>query len=111
WSLTSAVPTILALATVLLGVVDIISAVTPEEAGRLRALTQVVPLPLAHAASAVTVGVGLLLIMLGHGLRRRKRRAFTAAVALLLLSTVLHVVKGLDVEEAVTTAVLAGALL
>ncbi|HET6816813.1 MAG TPA: phosphatidylglycerol lysyltransferase domain-containing protein [Mycobacteriales bacterium] len=109
--LAAAVPSILAFATVVLGIVDIISAVTPEQTARLHALTQVVPLPVAHAASAVTVGVGLLLTMLGHGLRRRKRRAFRAAVALLLLSTVLHVVKGLDVEEAVTTAVLAALLL
>jgi lysyl-tRNA synthetase class 2 len=100
----------LAVATVALGVVDIVSGVTPERVARLRALTQVVPLSLAHAASAFTVVAGLLLVMLGHGLRRRKRRAWRAAVALLVASTVLHVVKGLDVEEASVTAALAVAL-
>ena len=104
-------PTTLALATVALGVVDIVSAVTPERVARLRALTHVVPLPVAHAASAFTVVVGLLLVMVGHGLRRRKRRAWRAAVVLLVASTALHVVKGLDVEEATVTAVLAAALL
>ena len=99
-----------ALGTVVLGLVDVVSAVTPERAARLRSLTTVVPLGVAHAASAATAATGLLLILLGHGLRRRKRRAWRGAVALLLLSTALHVVKGLDTEEAIVTFVAAVAL-
>ena len=105
------VPTALALATMALGLVDIFSAVTPERAGRLRALTGVVPVSVERAASAVTVVAGLLLLMLGLGLRRRKRRAWRAAVGLLLLSSVLHIVKGLDVEEASVTLLLTVVLL
>ena len=101
------VPTALALATMALGLVDVFSALTPERVGRLEALTGVVPVSVERAASAVTVVAGLLLLMLGLGLRRRKRRAWRAAVVLLLLSTVLHVVKGLDVEEASVTFLLA----
>ena len=101
------VPTLLALATVALGVVDIVSALTPERAGRLKDLTTVVPLGVAHAASAGAAVAGLLLVLLGIGLRRRKRRAWRAAVVLLLVSTVLHVVKGLDGEEAAVTFALA----
>jgi lysyl-tRNA synthetase, class II len=104
------VPTALALATVLLGLVDIGSGLTPERAGRLQALTGIVPVSLERAASAATVVAGVLLVMLGLGLRRRKRRAWRAAVVLLSLSTVLHVVKGLDVEEASVTFLLAVAL-
>jgi lysyl-tRNA synthetase, class II len=100
------VPTAVALATMALGLVDVFSALTPERAARLRALTGVVPVSVERAASSVTVVAGLLLLMLGLGLRRRKRRAWRAAVALLALSTVLHVVKGLDVEEASVTVVL-----
>jgi lysyl-tRNA synthetase class 2 len=105
------VPAAFALATVLLGLVDVISAVTPERAGRLQELTNVVPLSVAHAASAATAVTGMLLILLGRGLRRRKRRAWRGAVALLLLSAGLHVAKGLDGEEAVATFVAAVALL
>jgi lysyl-tRNA synthetase class 2 len=101
------VPTAFALATVGLGVVDIVSALTPERAGRLKALTTVVPLQVANAASASTVVVGLLLVMLGHGLRRRKRRAWRGAVGLLLLSSALHLAKGLDGEEAAVTLLMA----
>ncbi|HEU5034511.1 MAG TPA: phosphatidylglycerol lysyltransferase domain-containing protein [Mycobacteriales bacterium] len=109
--LTRLVPTAVAAATVALGIVDLLSALTPERVGRLRALTQVVPLTVAHVASAGTAIAGLLLVMLGHGLRRRKRRAWRAAVVLSLASTVLHVVKGLDGEEAAATLVLGLALL
>jgi lysyl-tRNA synthetase class 2 len=109
--LVRGVPTLLALATVALGVVDIVSALTPERAGRLRALTTVVPLSVAHAASAGAAVAGLLLVLLGLGLRRRKRRAWRAAVVLLLTSTALHVVKGLDGEEAAVTFTLAVVLL
>jgi len=109
--LIAGVPTAFALGIVVLGVVDVVSAVTPERAGRLHELTTVVPLSVAHAASAATAVTGLLLILLGHGLRRRKRRAWRGAVTLLLLSTALHVVKGLDTEEAVVTFAAAVALL
>jgi lysyl-tRNA synthetase class 2 len=105
------VPSTVAFATVVLGLVDIGSGLTPERAERLRALTGVVPVTLERAASAGTVVAGVLLLMLGHGLRRRKRRAWRAAVVLLLVSTVLHVVKGLDVEEATVTLLVAVVLL
>jgi lysyl-tRNA synthetase, class II len=105
------VPTALAIATVGLGLLDIVSAITPERAARLHALTTILPLALAHVATAGTAVAGILLVMLGHGLRRRKRRAWRGAFALILLSAVLHVVKGLDGEEATVAFVLAGVLL
>jgi len=58
--------------------------------------------------AVAAAGVGLLL--LAGGLRRRHRAAWLAAVGLLAGSAVLHVVKGLDVEEALTEAFLAGLL-
>ena len=98
--LSRSAPALLAAATLALGIADIVSAVTPEQRDRLRALRQVVPLSLAHAASATTAVAGLLLVMLAHGLRRRKRRAWRAVVVLLALSVALHIAKGLDAEEA-----------
>ena len=104
---TGRVPALMAAATVLLGVVDVVSAVTPEDTNRLSVLKQVVPLRVAHVASASAAVAGVLLILLGHGLRRRKRRAWRATIAILVLSTILHLLKGLDVEEASITLALA----
>jgi len=109
--LVHGVPTALALATMAQGVVDIASALSRENTGRLADLTGIVPVTVERAASAVTAVAGLLLVMLGHGLRRRKRRAWRASVALLLLSSVLHIVKGLDIEEASVTLLLTFVLL
>ncbi|MFL6239775.1 MAG: phosphatidylglycerol lysyltransferase domain-containing protein [Actinomycetes bacterium] len=100
-------PPTLALFTAVLGVVNIVSALTPEQANRLSALRGAIPLTVSHAASAATAVVGLVLVMLAHGLRRRKRRAWRTAVVLLLVSTAFHLVKGLDVEEAGVTFLLA----
>ena len=94
------VPTAIAVATVALGIVDIVSALAPERAARLHDLTRVVPLGVAQGASAVTLVAGVLLVLLGQGLRRRKRRAWRAALALSVVTVALHVVKGLDLEEA-----------
>jgi lysyl-tRNA synthetase class 2 len=102
----SAVPALLAAATLLLGLADVISAVTPEQHSRLVELRQIVPLSVAHAASATTAVAGILLMMLAHGLRRRKRRAWRAVVGVLAASVVLHIVKGLDGEEAFVALVL-----
>jgi lysyl-tRNA synthetase class 2 len=105
------IPAAAAAASVGIGLVDIISAVTPEFGERLRTLRSYVPDVLPHAASSATVVVGVLLILVGHGLVRRKRRAWTAMLVLLAASIALNLAKGLDYEEAVVAAaVLAAAL-
>jgi len=101
----------LARAVLLIGVLDLISAVTRPERGRVMTLLDVLPLGLVHAAAAVTTAVGVVLIMLSRGLRRHKQRAWLATVALLAGSVGLHIAKGLDVEEAVLSAALLGLLL
>lgn len=93
------------------GLLDIASAVTPELHARADEVTEVLPGALTHAAVAGTTVTGLLLLMLAHALRRRKRRAWAAVCTLLAASVVLHIVKGLDVEEAVVAVVMLGALL
>ncbi|MCA1823077.1 MAG: phosphatidylglycerol lysyltransferase domain-containing protein [Mycobacteriales bacterium] len=93
------------------GVLDIWSAIAPANAGRVRLLTEFVPGAVPQAAAATTVAAGILLVLLGHALRRRKRRAWRAVVVLLAASIVLHLVKGLDVEEATVSAVLLAVLI
>jgi lysyl-tRNA synthetase class 2 len=104
------VPRVAGLLTYAAGLLDLASALTPAEHGRVKELTTYVPGAFTHAATAATVVSGLLLLMLAHSLRRRKRRAWRAVVALLGASVALHVVKGLDVEEAVVAAVVLAGL-
>jgi len=89
------------------GLLDIVSAITPEIAERLRLVETVAPLPVPPLASAVVVPVGLVLLLTARGLARGKRRAWQIAVVLLAGSSLLHLLKGLDFEEALVTGSLA----
>ena len=93
-------PRFAAWATFLVGLIDLVSSLSRADSQRLRVLTQHVPGALTAASAAGTLSAGVLLVLLARGLRRRKRRALVAVVVLLAASAVLHVLKGLDVEEA-----------
>lgn len=99
-------PRTAALLCLAIGVLDVWSALYPADRGRLQALTEVVPGALTRASTALTLVTGVLLVLLARGLRRRKRRAWRLTVALLVGSVALHVLKGLDVEEAVVAVAL-----
>ena len=96
--------------TWLLGVLTIVSAVLPAQRDRIAELTQLVPEVASATATAVTVALGVLLLYLAGGLRRRKRRAWRAAVAVTAAVAVAHLLKGLDVEEALVSLALLGLL-
>ena len=102
---------VLAALTWLLGALTVVSALLPEQRERMRALGQFVPTPASAAATGVAAALGVLLFYLAGGLRRRKRRAWRLAVAATLLIAASHLLKGLDVEEAVISVALLVALL
>lgn len=92
------------------GLVNVISGLTPSLAGRVHlAAAGLTPdvRQLAHGATAL---LGIALILLARGLAHRRRLAFIAAIALLGLSVVTHVAKGLDLEEALMMLIVAGLL-
>ncbi|MCW2600683.1 MAG: putative rane protein found fused to lysyl-tRNA synthetase like protein [Frankiales bacterium] len=88
------------------GVLDLASAVTRGNSSRLTSLREYVPGGLSNVSTALTLVAGVLLVLVAQGLRRRKRRAWRVAVALLLGSVALHVLKGLDIEESAAAAAL-----
>lgn len=102
----TAVPTVAAVLCALVGVVDLVSAVSHADRARLHELTMVVPGALTTASAAATLVTGVLLLLLARALKRRKRRAWRAVVTLLAGSVALHVLKGLDIEEAALAAAL-----
>ncbi len=104
------VPLVASLFCLATGVIDVASAVTRANRGRLMTLREYVPGGISSASTALTLVTGVMLILVARGLRRRKSRAWRVAVLLLLGSVVLHVLKGLDVEESAVAAVLLVAL-
>jgi lysyl-tRNA synthetase class 2 len=97
-------PRWLARLVALLGAVSVVSALVPAWRGRLELLSEVVPAVAPAAATAGAAAVGLLLIALARGLRRGKRRAWWVTTVLAVVAVVLHLAKGLDVEEALLAA-------
>ena len=104
------VPAFAAVGVAIVAIVDLVSAVTPNVSWRGDVLVSVEPVAAMRGAHALAVPVSFALLLTAFYLYRRRRRALKVALALMAALTVFNVVKGLDVEEAVLTAVAAGLL-
>lgn len=93
--------------TAIMGLINVISAITPSLADRVQFLEQYLPLAVRHGSHLAAATAGFALLMLSGGLRRGKRSAWVLSVAGLIISMASHLIKGLDYEE----ALLAGLLL
>ncbi|HEY3961487.1 MAG TPA: phosphatidylglycerol lysyltransferase domain-containing protein [Gaiellaceae bacterium] len=105
-----ATPLILAWLAVLAGLMSIASALTPEQAERVRLVDGVLPPGVPDAARTIALALGLGMIWLSRGLARRKRRAWELAVILVIASALAHLAKGLDFEESTAHLLLLVAL-
>ncbi len=94
----------------LAGALDLVSAITPPLEARLHSLLDLVPLAVPQTATALVTASGLGLLALARGVRRGQARSFRIALALLIGSVVLHLVKGVDLEEGSAAVVVAGYL-
>jgi phosphatidylglycerol lysyltransferase len=102
---------LIALLTGVMGIIDVLSGLTPSLHDRLKILEQYSPFGVSIGSHLTSVLAGFALLLLANGLWRRKRLAWTLAVAILILSIPIHLIKGLDYEEAILGAVLAGWLI
>jgi lysyl-tRNA synthetase, class II len=106
----AAVPAIAAAAAATVGVVNLLSALTPNASWRGHVLLQVEPVGVMHVFHALAVPASVGLLVGAVYLRRRRRLAWQLAFVLLCLLALLDLVKGLDVEEAALSAVGAAVL-
>ncbi len=95
----------------MVGLVGVLSALTPELASRSDFVTGILPPGVPGAARVLALSFGLALIWLSRSLARRRRRAWALSVALVVASAAVHLAKGLDFEEALSAGVLLAALL
>ncbi len=95
----------------LAGLLSLLSAFSAPMRQRLGDVTQLVPLVVPETANALVAVAGLGLLLLARSVRRGQRRAWLICEGLLVLAVILHLVKGVDVEEAVAAAAVAGFLL
>ncbi len=89
-----------ALLTVLMGLLNMLSTITPAMTGRLAQLREVSPLEVRAGSRLTATLAGFALLLLAGALWRRKRTAWLATLVVLGISAVTHLLKGLDYEEA-----------
>lgn len=103
---------LVALLAGVMGAINVLSAVTPALADRLRLLRQFSPLSVRQGGHLTAALAGFALLMLAGNLWRRKRVAWLLTLIVLVVSAISHLVKGLDYEEAgLATALALGVLL
>lgn len=100
----------IAWAAAAVGVIGVVSALTPEMTNRVDVVQGILPPGWPEAARILTVSFGIGLIWLSRSLARRRRRAWQLAVAVVVASAVAHLAKGLDFEEATISLLLLVAL-
>lgn len=91
---------LLAWAAAVVGVVGIISGLTPEFAHRSDVVRGMLPSGVPTAARDATLAFGIGLVWLSRSLAHRRRRAWQLAVAVVIGMSIAHLAKGLDFEEA-----------
>lgn len=94
----------------IVGTVNIVSAVTPALSQRLAILTQFFPLEVPDYSRLFVLVSGLIFYILAYYLVRQSWLAWALTLVLLVLSSVGHLLKGIDYEE-VLVSLLAGLLL
>ncbi|HEY9622676.1 MAG TPA: phosphatidylglycerol lysyltransferase domain-containing protein [Crinalium sp.] len=95
-----------ALLTGLVGVVNLVSAVTPSLPARVHWLHEFFPFEIRASAHLFAAITGFVLLTLAANLLRRKRLAWVLSIVLLIVSILSHLLKGLDYEESLLSGVL-----
>ncbi len=97
--------------TGLVGVVNLLSAVTPNLHERNHWLKQFLPFEIRASGHLFAALTGFILLALATNLLRRKRVAWLLTISFLVISILSHLIKGLDYEESFLSAVLLAQLL
>lgn len=89
----------------LLGIINIVSVMTPPIHHRLMLLREYIPLQTVHASNLLVLYIGLMLVVTAAFLLKGFRAAWIIAVLLSFLSLLGHLGKALDYEEAIFATV------
>lgn len=91
-----------------IGVIDILSAITPALQSRLLRIDELFPVSAQHGTRLFAALAGFALLGLAANLWRRKRVAWFLSLLFLIFSAISHLVKGFDYEEAILALLVAG---
>lgn len=95
-----------ALLTALVGVVNLVSAITPSVGERVKWIEEIFPFEIRVGGHLFAALTGFFLLALATNLLRRKRVAWLLTVGLLIVSILSHLLKGFDYEESWLSGIL-----
>lgn len=101
---------VLALLVALMGVANIASALVVRVMAREHLLRVLLPLQIVHGSRHAALLIGLALLLLSRSLWRGQHWAWLIAIGALVSSATVHLLKGLDWEEASAALILTGIL-
>jgi phosphatidylglycerol lysyltransferase len=87
-----------------LGVINILSVITPPIASRMKLLDEFIPVASIYATNAMVLLIGMILLVTAAFLILGHRNAWMLALVLSALSLIGHLFKALDYEEAILAA-------
>lgn len=97
---------LVAILTGFVGILNLLSAVTPGFPERIAILREIYPFEVRAGSHIFAAVSGFILLTLASRLLRRKRVAWLLTIALLIVSIASHLLKGLDIEEAIPAGLL-----
>jgi phosphatidylglycerol lysyltransferase len=106
----SPIVSMLALAALGSGLVNLVSLTQPDVPRRVALLRTVFPLEFLQLSRLLTCLLGLALVVAAIHIYKRKARALQVVAALSVCSVVFHLTKGIDYEEALCSIALLGLL-
>jgi phosphatidylglycerol lysyltransferase len=95
----------------ILGIVNILSVVTPPLAERMQFIRNMLPVTTIHATNMLVLFTGLMLLVTSAFLLKGMRNAWWMAVVITFLSIPGHLLKAFDYEEAIVAAIVFAILL
>ena len=93
-----------AISIFLLGIVNILSVVTPPITERLHFVRSFIPAEAIHATNILVLFIGLILMVTAAFLIKGMRNAWWIAITISFVSIPGHLIKALDYEEAIVAA-------
>jgi phosphatidylglycerol lysyltransferase len=94
-----------------LGILNIVSVLTPAVSERLIRLSEFLPVQVIHASNYLVMAAGLFLLVTAAFMLKGLRTAWWFAVILSSLSFIGHITKAIDYEEAVVALVVLAVLI
>ena len=98
--------TLITVLTALVGILNLVSAVTPGIPARVAILQEIYPFEVRVGSHIFAAISGFILLTLASRLWRRKRVAWLLTIGLLIISILSNLLKGLDIETTIPALIL-----